>query len=176
MSRDLNLLHPTLKSKIQPFIDGCKARGIDVGISCTGRMFKEQVALFAQGRQPLEEVNALRKLVGWVGITVKENTKKVTWTMLSRHIVNLDDNKKENDLSTAFDFYVIKNGKAIWDVKVSLDDDDIPDYRECGEVAKELGLEAGAFWSTPDFPHIQLYEKDIKKITDGEATEGYVHQ
>lgn len=161
MSRDLNLLHPRLKAKIQPFIDGCKERGIDVGISCTGRMFKEQVALYAQGRQSLEEVNALRKLVNWAGITATQNKVKVTWTMLSRHIINLDDDKKDNDLSTAFDFYVVKNGKAIWDVKASLDGDDIPDYLECAEVARDLGLEAGGFWKKPDFPHIQLFAKDI---------------
>lgn len=161
MSRDINLLHAKLKAKIQPFIDGCKAKGIDVIITCTSRDFKEQVALFAQGRQPLAETNRLRKMAGMVGITEQQNKARVTWTLASRHIINLDDDITSNNLSTAFDYAVMKNGKAIWDVKASLDGDDIPDYLECANVAKELGLEAGAFWKKSDFPHVQLFSKDI---------------
>jgi len=85
----------------------------------------------------------------------------VTWTLASRHIPRLDDSDPKNDYPTAFDYAIIKNGKAIWDVKVSLDDDDIPDYLECSNVAKELGLESGAFWKKPDYPHVQLFYKDI---------------
>src|SRR3990167_949471 len=160
MSRDLNLLHPKLLAKVPMFIQGCKDKGIEVAISCTGRMFKEQVAIYAQGRQPLVEVNTLRKLANMISISESQN-KRVTWTMLSRHIVDLNDSKTDNDLSTAFDFYVIKNGKAIWDIKVSLDGDDVSDYLECANVAKDLGLEAGGFWKKSDYPHIQLFLKDI---------------
>lgn len=161
MSRDLDLLHPKLKAKVQPFIDGCKDAGIDVIITCTGRDFIVQVALYAQGRQPLSETNRLRKLAGISAITEAANKRRVTWTLASRHIINLDDSEASNDLATAFDYAVVKNGKAIWDVKASLDGDDIPDYLECANVAKGLGLEAGAFWKKADYPHIQLYQKDI---------------
>lgn len=161
MSRDLNLLHPRLQDIIPTFIQKCKNKGIDVIITCTGRDFKEQIALYAQGRQPLAETNRLRKMVGWVALTELQNSKRVTWTLASRHIINLDDSDIKNDKATAFDFAVVKNGKAIWDVKASLDGDDIPDYLECAEVAKELGLEAGAFWKKADYPHIQLFLKDI---------------
>lgn len=164
MSRDINKLHPKLKAKVQPFIEGCKARGIDVIITCTDRDYQTQVALYAQGRQSLDEVNKLRKIAGMVGITDAQNKKRITWTLASRHIPRLDDTDPKNDYPTAFDYAVVKNGKAIWDVKASLDGDDIPDYLECAEVAKDLGLEAGAFWkkpSKPDYPHIQLFYKDI---------------
>ncbi len=161
MSRDLNLLHPRLKAVVQLFVDGCKAKGIDVIITCTGRSFKTQVALYAQGRQPLNEVNRLRKIAGIRSITAKANKKRVTWTLASRHIINLDDNKDGNDYATAFDYAVVKNGKAIWNVKASLDGDDIPDYLECANVAKDLGLESGAFWKKPDYPHVQLFKEDI---------------
>ncbi len=157
MAKDLNLLHPTLQDLVPLFIKGCKDKGIDVIITCTARDFKEQVALYAQGRQPLAEVNRLRKIVGWVGLTEQQNSKRVTWTLASRHIINLDDTDKTNDKATAFDFAVVKNGKAIWDVKASLDGDDIPDYLECANVAKELGLEAGAFWKKADYPHVQMF-------------------
>ena len=161
MSRDINKLHLKLKDKVQPFIDGCKEKGIDVIITCTSRDFKDQVALYSQGRQPLAETNRLRKLANMSEITDSQNKKKVTWTLASRHIINLDDDVQSNNLATAFDYAVVKNGKAIWDVKASLDGDDIPDYLECANVAKELGLECGAFWKKADYPHVQLFLKDI---------------
>lgn len=164
MSRDINKLHPKLAAKVTPFIEGCKERGIDVIITCTDRTYKTQVALYAQGRQPLEEVNTLRRIARMGPINSKQNKKRVTWTLASRHIPRLDDSDPKNDMATAFDYCVTNKGKAVWDVKASLDDDEIPDYLECAEVAKELGLEAGGFWKKPDFPHIQLYYKDIDII------------
>jgi len=161
MSRDLNLLHPTLQDLVPVFIQKCKEAGHDVIITCTGRDFKEQVALYAQGRQPLGEVNRLRKIVGWAGLTEAQNKKCVTWTLASRHIVNLDDTDKKNDKCTAFDFAVVKNGKAIWDVKADVDKDGVADYLECANVAKALGLESGAFWKNKDYPHVQMFQKDI---------------
>lgn len=161
MSRDLNLLHPQLQDLVPIFIQKCKEVGHDVIITCTGRDFKEQVALYAQGRQPLNEVNRLRKIVGWVGLTEEQNKKRVTWTLASRHIINLDDTNKKNDKATAFDFAVIKNGKAIWDVKADIDTDGVADYLECAKVAQSLGLESGAFWKKADYPHVQLFQKDI---------------
>lgn len=163
MSRDLNLLHPQLQDLVPIFIKKCKEAGHEVVITCTARDFKEQVALYAQGRQPLDEVNLLRKKVGWPGLTASQNKKQVTWTLASRHIINLEDDNKKNDRATAFDFAIIKNGKAVWDVKADVDKDGVADYLECATVAKELGLEAGGFWKKPkpDYPHIQLYAKDI---------------
>lgn len=161
MSRDLNLLHPQLQDLVPVFIQKCKEVGHDVIITCTGRDFKEQVALYAQGRQPLNEVNRLRKIVGWVGLTDEQNKKRVTWTLASRHIINLDDTNKQNDKATAFDFAIVKNGKAIWDVKADIDADGVADYLECAKIAQSLGLESGAFWKKADYPHVQLFQKDI---------------
>lgn len=161
MSRDLNLLHPRLQDLVPTFIQKCKEVGHEVIITCTARDFKEQVALYAQGRQLLNEVNRLRKIVGWVGLTDDQNKKRVTWTLASRHIINLDDTDKNNDKATAFDFAIIKNGKAIWDMKADIDADGVADYLECANVAKDLGLEAGAFWKKADYPHVQLFQKDI---------------
>lgn len=161
MSRDINNLHPKLRPLVPIFIKKCKEAGVEVIITCTDRPFTTQVALYAQGRQPLHEVNRLRKIAGISPINEKQNKRKVTWTLASRHIPRLDDKDPKNDWATAFDFAVIKNGKAIWDVKASLDNDEIPDYLECANIAKQLGLESGAFWKKPDYPHVQLYYKDI---------------
>src|SRR3989304_4155224 len=161
MSRDLTLLHQRLQDLVPVFIKKCKEAGHDVIITSTARDFKEQIALYAQGRQPLSEVNHLRKIVGYAELTEQQNKKRVTWTLASRHIINLDDTDKNNDRATAFDFAIVKNGKAIWDVKADIDADGVVDYLECANIAKSLGLESGAFWKKSDYPHIQLYSKDI---------------
>lgn len=161
MSRDINLLHPFIKKLVPIFIQKCKEAGHNVIITCTARDFKQQVALYAQGRQSLDEVNRLRKIAKMQPIDEKANRKRVTWTLASRHIINLDDDKVSNDKATAFDYAIIKDGKAVWDVKADIDKDGVADYLECANIAKSLGLESGAFWKKPDFPHVQMYPKDI---------------
>lgn len=141
---------------IAQFILLCKSAGHTVIITCVDRDYKEQTALFAQGREPLEYVNKLRKLVGWEPITQAQNRKCVTWTMNSRHIVNLDDEKLDNDTSEAFDFAVVKDGKAVWDVKADVDMDSIPDYEECAAIGESLGLYSGKNFKNPDYPHLQI--------------------
>jgi len=138
------------------FLDACQKAGIDVIFTCVARTYVEQTALFAQGREPHEYVNNLRKLAGLTKISQDENRRKVTWTMNSKHIVNPADERLDNDKSRALDFCILNKGKAVWDVKASLDGDQIPDYRECGELAEALGFRWGGRFKNPDYPHIEL--------------------
>lgn len=71
--------------------------------------------------------------------------KVVTWTRHSRHT--------ERD---AFDIVILRDGKPVWDVKVDIDKDDIPDYKEAGRIGETVGFEWGGRWKTPDYPHFQL--------------------
>ena len=71
--------------------------------------------------------------------------KIVTWTHHSRHT--------ERD---AFDVCVLKQGKPVWDVKADVDEDDIPDYLELGQIGEAVGFEWGGRWSKPDYPHFQM--------------------
>lgn len=125
-------------------------------VTCTARNVKVQVALYAQGRQTLEEVNTLRKIAGVAPITEEENKKKVTWTLNSKHIIDLDDGNPENDSSRAFDIVLLKDGKASWDIKVSVNGNDIPDYTEAGMIGESVGLKWGGRFSSPDYPHFEL--------------------
>ncbi len=118
-----------------------EAEGIEARPTCTLRTLAEQTALYAQGRQPLEVVNNLRKVAGLWPITEAENRKKVTGTMHSRHLAG------EDGLSRAYDLVIIKNGTASWDPS---------DYMRAAEIGRALGLDCGAFWERPDFPHFQL--------------------
>ncbi len=72
--------------------------------------------------------------------------KIVTWTKHSRH----SDHK-------AFDIAIVKDGKPTWDLKVSVDGDDIPDYLEAAEIGRKVGLKPGADFK--DYPHFESIYK-----------------
>ena len=96
-----------------------------------------------QGRKNLIEVNLARAGIGLPQISKNQN-KKITWTTLSVHT------KRE-----AVDYFIEKDGKYCDDLKVDIDQDDIPDWQEFGEIALKCGLEWGGNWTKPDYPHVQ---------------------
>lgn len=135
----------------------CAEIGINIFPTCVDRTYIEQTAYYAQGREPLDYVNKLRKLAGLGAITRPENKRKITWTMNSRHVVNLDDMNLDNDKSEAIDFAIKdKTGKVSWNVKVDVNEDNKADFMQVVEIAEAIGFEAGARWKTPDYPHLQL--------------------
>jgi hypothetical protein len=146
---------------IYDFIQKCSNVGHKVVITCVDRTYQMQTALFAQGREKLEVTNAYRKISGLWLIDEEENKRIVTWTMNSEHVINLDDARKDNDLSRAIDFGILDiNGKIRWDVKQDVNGDGISDYRECAMIGEGLGFWSGMRFKTPDWPHLQL--KEIK--------------
>ncbi len=154
MSRKIDELTPGMQIKYFKFDAAMKAAGIPYMITCTSRLVKEQIALYAQGRNTLDYVNTLRQAAGMPFITEKEN-RKVTWTLKSRHLIDLDDENIENDKSEAFDIAITKDGKPVWDVKVDVDKDSIPDYEEAARIGESVGLIAGARFKNKDYPHFQ---------------------
>jgi peptidoglycan L-alanyl-D-glutamate endopeptidase CwlK len=74
-----------------------------------------------------------------------EPGQRVTWTKISRHTGR-----------TAFDVAILKDGKPCWDTKVSVNENDIPDYLEAGQIGEEIGLVWGGRWRSPDYPHFEL--------------------
>jgi len=122
-------------------------------VTSVSRTFNEQVALFAQGRVRLNEVNILRKKVDYKPIIQSEN-RIVTWTFLSKHVV------WPGELSHAIDIVILdKNGKASWDVKADVNDDNLPDYIQVGALAKTIDPMVkwgGDFVDDKDYPHFQI--------------------
>ncbi len=155
-SRDLNLLVPELKVKCMAAIEQARGNRLFVAITSTARTVKCQFALYAQGRYDLDYVNALRIEVGLPKITKEENKKKVTWTLKSRHLIDLEDEEKDNDLSTAFDFVVLSGSTAVWSVKADVNKNNQYDYEEFGVICESYGLEWGGRWANPDSCHVQI--------------------
>lgn len=84
-SRNINDLHPRVKSLCEQFIEKCKESGINVTITSTYRDNESQNDLYAQGR-----------------------------TKPGKRVTNAKGGQSIHNYKLAFDFVPVTNGKAIW--------------------------------------------------------------
>jgi peptidoglycan L-alanyl-D-glutamate endopeptidase CwlK len=143
MNRKIEDLDPIVADKCRKLIALCAGRGIDVIVTSTLRTEDEQLALFSQGRKNLKAVNELRAAAGLPLINEEQN-RIVTYGLTSVH-----------QFSCAFDICIVKGGRALWDVKADLNDNDIPDYEEAGLIGESIGLRWGGRFRHPDYCHFQ---------------------
>jgi hypothetical protein len=159
-SRKIEDLTDSMQKKYWAFKKKMDDAKIPFLVTATSRLVKEQIALYSQGREVLDYVNMLRQSAGMPFITAEQNVK-VTWTLKSRHLIDLDDDILANDKSEAFDIVIEKEGKPTWDIKVNVNKNDIPDYEEAARIGESVGLVAGARFKNrkgepqPDYPHFQ---------------------
>lgn len=118
----------------------------------------EQIALFAQGRKPLLDVNDLRAKAGLVPIPNSENQ----YTVTNADGVHDRSNHqgvwvKGKLLSRAVDIVpaVDPDGPA-GPMKVRVDWKDVNKFRIFGEIAENEGLVWGGRWHKPDMPHVEV--------------------
>lgn len=158
MSRDLNMATMFMKQFAIELTKKAKEElNLNVIVTSVERTFQHQMALYAQGRQSLEEVTLLRNGVGLPPITEEENSRCVTWTMASKHIINLLDMDPLNDKSRAVDFGIIIGGKYLANDK-DIDADGIPEYEELGLLGERIGgskVKWGGRFKKPDKPHFE---------------------
>jgi peptidoglycan L-alanyl-D-glutamate endopeptidase CwlK len=122
----------------------CAEKGIEVIPSNTTRTEAEQVAYYAQGRKGLKAVNQLRAYAGLGPISLKDNARTVTWTLQSLH-----------QYGVAVDFVIVKAGTAVFEIKADLNENDIPDYEECGKIAESVGFDWGGKFKRRDCVHLE---------------------
>jgi uncharacterized protein YkwD len=138
------------------------AAGIGFVLTCTSRTVKEQMALYQQGRDTLANVNAMRAMAGLYLLKADAENIKVTWTLHSKHLVDLDNGTTTDDKANAFDIAITRGGIATWDLKVNVNKNEIPDYEEAARIGESVGLKAGARFPSPDWPH---FEDPLAKVT-----------
>lgn len=152
----LNQMHPQMRKPYIEYDRRMAEKKIAYMITSVGRLSKQQFALYAQGRNDIKIVNMYRKLAG-MGPIKPEDNKIVTWTLNSEHIIDLDDGNPDNDFSRAIDIAILKGVKnPTWDLKINVNQNDIPDYEESAAIAKAVGFVAGFYWKKKDPPHIQF--------------------
>lgn len=170
MSRDLNMATPVIREFTTELIVKAKSElKLVVFVTNIDRTFQVQLAYYAQGRQPLSEVNLLRRVAGLDLLPELDSKgkiiiyKKITWTMCSKHIINLFDTDPTNDKSKAVDVGISFNGKYMTDDK-DMDADGIPEYQELGILGERIGNGkirwGGRFKDSkgkpcPDYPHYE---------------------
>lgn len=156
MSRNLTDLDPQLYDLYVEFNYKMGHAGLIHVVTSTSRSILEQMALYTQGRLLVGDVNLYRHAAGLLPISLAEN-KVVTWTLNSKHVTNMFDKDLNNDKARAFDIAILnKAGQVVWDLKVNVNENDLPDYEEAGKIGESLGLKWGGRFQNPDPPHYEL--------------------
>lgn len=153
-SRQITDLTPRMRELYIAFAARMEEAGIPFMVTCTSRKIIEQSALYAQGREPLERVNALRDRAGLSPITEAQNQYKVTWTLKSKHLVRNDEKVK------AFDIALLTGRDPHWEIKADVNENEIPDYDEAGYIGEFVGLVWGGRFRNPDRCHFEEPEEE----------------
>ncbi|MEJ2183394.1 MAG: M15 family metallopeptidase [Nitrospirota bacterium] len=143
MSRNPVALQPVVRRRLAELLEAARERGLEVLVTSTARTGAEQAALYAQGRKPLDAVNALRAEAGMPSIAPGEN-RIVTRARTSVH-----------EFGCAFDLALVKDGRAVWDPEADTNQNALADYRELGRLGEALGLTWGGRFGLRDYGHFQ---------------------
>lgn len=144
-------MHPLLLKKYYLWASGMNKARLTYALTSVARNILEQMSLYVQGRLDLAVVNSFRYHAGLYIIPESEN-KVVTWTLNSKHVTNWFDKDLDNDKAKAFDFVILKGGRMTWDIKISVNENEIPDYEE----ARTIGVEVGLGFVENDWCHLEL--------------------
>jgi len=139
LCRDINELTPGMQIKCQAFLAKCEAAGMPVAINETRRSAEVQTAYYAQGRQPLNEVNELRDTADLWPITAAENKRTITNS----------DKLGPHGRGEAFDACPLDGyGRMWWKAPAEL-------WEAMGKIGESVGLDWGGRWKSWDCPHFE---------------------
>jgi hypothetical protein len=139
--RSLSLLVPDMQAKTKYFLAKLAYSGIAVEIIETLRTKQVQEAYYAQGRSPLDHVNALRVMAGLWKITEEDNRECITWTLSSKHLIG-----------KAIDIAPVNLYKRIWwNAPAEV-------WERIGVLGESCGLTWGGRWpgNKRDYPHFEI--------------------
>jgi hypothetical protein len=139
--RDVSRLEPRTREAAEKALAALAGVGIKVWINETLRLQSTQDCYYAQGREPVEKVNAMRRGIGLWAITDAEN-RIITHTRNSLHIVG-----------KAIDIVPVgKGGGPDWNAPKDK-------YQSIADIMKLFGFEWGGDWKGfVDCPHYQIKE------------------
>ena len=139
--RDVSKLEPRTREAAEKALAAIAGVGLKVWINETLRTPLTQQAYYAQGREPIDKVNAKRLGAGLWMITLPEN-RVITQTLKSKHLEG-----KAIDLVP-----MNKDGGPDW--KATKDK-----YQSIADIMKLFGFDWGGDWKGfVDCPHFQIKE------------------
>lgn len=141
----LDLVHPSLQDLVSRVITDLYNKQLYFAAYQSLRSMTEQTAIYAKGRESLDQVNALMEAAGLPDITEEENivvtTVRVSWHNFGLAVDIVEDGDPQN-------------------VGIHWSWKDNADYLTIGTVAKSYyddGLRWGGWWkSFQDYPHLEL--------------------
>ena len=145
--RDIDKLVPEMARRVKTLLARCKEAGFGVCVIETLRTADVQAAYYAQGREPLAEVNALRQKAGLYLINEVDNQRRITNATRSVH-----QEGRAIDLCPEIPG---KPGYPWWNAPQEK-------WEELGRLAEECGLDwcaggRGQVWAKGwDNPHFEL--------------------
>ena len=138
MSTKVSDLVPEVREVVISFLAALDDAGLHYVVTSTLRTVDEQVALFAQGRAPVDIVNLLRRKAGMTFIGAAENTYTVT---------KCDGvtSKSNHQGGRALDVVPLVNRSPTWDYAKH-----VPEYKAIGAIGRSVGLKWGGEWPPLD--------------------------
>lgn len=135
-------VNPELANRVRAMAADLRAQGINVMVTSGLRTFAEQRALYAQGRESLSTVNALRRDAGMAPISASANRSTVT---------NARPGSSFHNYGLAVDVVPLgANGQPNWGASNAT-------WEAIGRAGERYGMEWGGRWtSIVDKPHFQL--------------------
>lgn len=156
MSTKLEDLAPMTCAAALKALAELKSKGIQVVVTYTYRTEAEQGALFAQGRRPLAEVNALRKKAGLYEIKEYLGKDKKVHSDNEYTVTKCDGVRSKSAHQTGRALDVVpdldpgEGSRPGWPAPAD------PRWGKIAAVFKAHGFEWGGDWKTfPDFPHYE---------------------
>jgi peptidoglycan L-alanyl-D-glutamate endopeptidase CwlK len=132
----IDLLVPEVRPYFEAFLNRLDKEGLRYAVTETLRTPAMQAAYYAQGRKPLEEINALRKTAGLYLLGEAEGKRIVTRTMESVHLTG-----------RAADVVPVVEGKIPWNIAGR---ETAGLWLAFGRLGQESGLEWGGAWKPLD--------------------------
>jgi len=141
---------PELQEKYYAWAELMSRAGLKHKLTCTLRTQAEQSVLFMQGRGPIERVNGERIKIGLIPIRAEDNIIVTKLKTIGKH-----------GEGKAFDIALMKHiggdkETVYYNLKISVNDNDIPDYKEAADLGVKAGLQNGGLLWGWDFCHYEI--------------------
>jgi peptidoglycan L-alanyl-D-glutamate endopeptidase CwlK len=167
MSRDLNLLRPDFKEKVEKMLSECQSCGITMTPYFTIRTPEEQARLWRQSRTSVE----IQQQVKWLrdnGAPYLASIIEDVGPQFGPKVTNAIPGLSWHQWGEAVDCFWNVQNRAEWSSRKKvrlLDGREENGYRIYAEVTVKHGMNAGGLWASfKDWPHIQFTNKRISSL------------
>lgn len=167
MSRDLNLLQPDFREKIETVLAECRNRGVIMTPYYTIRTPQQQARLWRQSRTTAE----IQERIQWLrsqGAPYLASVIEEVGPQFGQKVTNAIPGLSWHQWGEAVDCFWNLDNRAEWSSrkKVRLSDGSLVNgYKIYTEESFKSGLTAGGFWpNLKDWPHVQFRNQGISRF------------